>query len=88
MSLDRGLFRSSPDNVLYFGNGSAFDAQKVPQVLVLKKADVPRIAAVSVMSVRYDDAMPALVQECLKGIADTANWVAQAFNVDANKTAA
>ena len=58
MSFNSGFSGSLPD-VLDFGYGSAFDAQKVLQVLGLKKADVSRIAAVSVKSVRYDDAMPA-----------------------------
>ena len=88
MSLDSGLFGSLPDDVLNFGYGSEFNAQKVPQFLGLKKEDVSRIAAVSVKSVRYDDAMPALVRERLEEIANTANWVAQAFNGDVNKTAA
>ena len=87
MSFNSGFSGFLPD-VLDFGYGSAFDAQKVLQVLGLKKADVSRIAAVSVKSVRYDDAMPILVRERLEEIANTANWVAQAFNGDVNKTAA
>ena len=45
-----------------------------------------RLAAVSVSSVRYDDAIPVQVRERLEEIANTINLVAKAFDGDAEKT--
>lgn len=81
-----GLFESVADDYMHFGRGSAFDPRRVPELLDLKKADVSRLAAVSVSSVRYDDAIPVQVRERLEEIANTINLVAQAFDGDAEKT--
>lgn len=83
-----GLFDTVPTDYLKFGRGSAFDARRVQEVLGLKKEDVSRLAAVSVKSVRYDEAMPAQVRERFEEIANTINLVAQAFDGDIEKTVA
>ena len=83
-----GLFDTVPTDYLKFGRGSSFDARRVQEVLGLKKEDVSRLAAVSVKSVRYDEAMPAQVRERFEEIANTINLVAQAFDGDIEKTVA
>ena len=83
-----GLFDTVPTDYLKFGRGPAFDARRVQEVLGLKKEDVSRLAAVSVKSVRYDEAMPAQVRERFEEIANTINLVAQAFDGDIEKTVA
>ena len=83
-----GLFDTVPTDYLKFGRGSTFDARRVQEVLGLKKEDVSRLAAVSVKSVRYDEAMPAQVRERFEEIANTINLVAQAFDGDIEKTVA
>ncbi len=86
-NLTMGLFDTVPDDVLKFGIGKRFDAKRVPEMLNLKREDVSRIAAVSVKSVRYDDAIPEQVRERLEEIGITINMVAKVFNGDAEKTA-
>jgi len=83
-----GLFETVPKDYLQFGLGALFDAKRVPGVLGLNKEDVSRLAAVSVKSVRYDDAIPEQVRERLQEIAITINMVAQAFDGDVDKTVA
>lgn len=86
MSSGIGLFESVADDYMHFGRGSAFNPRRVPELLDLKKTDVSRIAAVSVSSVRYDDAIPVQVRERLEEIANTINMVARAFDGDVEKT--
>ena len=81
-----GLFDTVPDDLLQFGYGQAFDAQKAARFLSLKKADVGRIAAVAESSVRYDSHIPEQVRLRLEEIASTINLVAKQFNGDAEKT--
>lgn len=83
-----GLFGTVPEDHLRFGRGQSFDAKRVPAVLGLKKEDVSRLAAVSVKSVRYDDAIPENVRDRLEEIANTVNLVAQVFEGDVEKTVA
>lgn len=83
-----GLFDTVPQDHMQFGLGSAFQPARVPELLELKKQDVSRIASVSVKAVRYDDAIPEQVRERLEEIANTINLVAQAFDGDAERTAA
>ena len=88
MNANFGLFDSVPEDVFQFGRGASFSPKKVPDLLGFKKEDVSHIAAVSVKSVRYDDAMPEQVRERLEEIANTINMVAVAFDGDADKTTA
>lgn len=88
MSSGIGLFDSVPTDYMRFGTGASFNVKRVPEVLDLKKADVSRLASVSVSSVRYDDAIPVQVRERLEEIANTINLVAQAFDGDTEKTLA
>ena len=88
MSAGFSLFDTVPEDILKFGRGNSFDAKQVPNWLGLKKADVSRLAEVSVNSVRYDQAMPQLVRERLEEIAGTINLVARMFDGDPVKTAA
>ena len=82
------LFSPLSNDAFHFGQGAAFDAKRVSSVLNLKKADVSRLASVSVKSVRYDDAIPQQVRDRLEEIANTINMVAQVFNGDMDKTTA
>lgn len=86
MSAGFGLFNTVPDDFLQFGHGSSFDAKRVPVFLGLKKDDVSRLAAVSVKSVRYDEAIPEQVRERLEEIVSTINMVVQVLGGDTNKT--
>lgn len=82
------LFENLPKtDLLGFGIGNTFHPEKVRDFLQLKKDDVSRMANVSVNSVRFDDAIPALVLERLEEIAVTCNLVAQVFDGDTEKTA-
>lgn len=82
-----GLFDSAED-YMQFGWGEKFDARRVVQVLNLKKSDVSRFSSVAESSVRYDDAMPAVVRERLEEIASTVNLVAKQFGGSQEKTMA
>ncbi|MFM8901044.1 MAG: hypothetical protein ACKOF9_14010 [Burkholderiales bacterium] len=88
MSPNFQAFDTVPNDVLKFGYGANFQPKQVSALLGLKKEDVSRLASVAVSSVRYDDAIPEQVRERLEEIAITANWVAQAFDGDPEKTAA
>ena len=88
MSAGVGLFSTVPDDLLSFGRGASFDAKRIPTFLNLKKEDVSRLSSVSVKSVRYDEAIPEQVRERLEEIGNIINMVAQAFEGDAEKTAA
>lgn len=81
-----GLFDTVPEDLLQFGHGRSFDAQKAAQFLSLKKADVGRIAAVSASSVRWDENIPEAVRIRMEEIASTINLVAKQFNGDEEKT--
>lgn len=83
-----GLFDTVTNDPLRFGIGSSFEPKRVTEALGLKKQDVPRLASVSVKSVRYDDAMPEQMRERLEEIAQTVNLVAQMFDGDAEKAVA
>jgi hypothetical protein len=88
MSANFGLFNTVPEDVLQFGRGAGFSPKAVSDLLNLKKEDVSRLSAVSVKSVRYDDAMPEQVRNRLEEIASTINMVAQQFEGDVEKTVA
>ncbi|WP_448253134.1 hypothetical protein [Ottowia oryzae] len=75
-----------PNDAMQFGHGSAFDPTKVRDFLSLRKEDVSRISNVSIKSVRYDHAIPEQVKDRLEEIANTINWVADAFDGDIDKT--
>lgn len=62
-----------------------FAPQRVAELLELTKADVSRLAAVPVSSVRYDAEIPAQVRERLEEIASTIDLVAKAFDGDPDK---
>ncbi len=83
-----GLFEAVPPDVMQFGQGGAFMAKKVPDLLELKKEDVSRLSGVALSSVRYDDAMPLPVRDRLEEIANTVNMVATMFSGDVNRTSA
>jgi hypothetical protein len=80
------LFDSVPNDYFHFGEGNSFRPKLVPDVLGLKREDVSKLAAVSVKSVRYDDAIPEPVRERLEEIAITVNMVAKFFDGDVDKT--
>jgi len=83
-----GLFDTVPArDALNFGIGQSFQADRVRDFLDLKKADISRVADVSLKSVRFDSAIPAAVRDRLEEIGLTCNMVAQAFNGDIEKTA-
>lgn len=82
------LFDTVPEDLLQFGHGEAFDAQKAAQFLSFKKADVGRISAVSPSSVRWDEHIPEAVRNRMEEIANTINLVAKQFNGDPHKTVA
>lgn len=83
-----GLFDNVPSrDALNFGIGQSFQADRVRDFLDLKKADIARVADVSLKSVRFDSAIPAAVRERLEEIGSTCNMVAQAFDGDIGKTA-
>lgn len=82
------LFATVPDDLLQLGLGDALDARRVTTLLLLKKDDVAKIAAVSAASVRYDEAMPQAVHDRLEEIASIMNMVATAFHGDEAKTVA
>lgn len=88
MQSGMGLFEAVPQDVMQFGQGSAFMAKKVPELLELKKEDVSRLSGVALSSVRYDDAMPLPVRDRLEEIANTINMVAGMFAGDINRTSA
>ena len=83
-----GLFDTVTNDPLRFGIRSSFEPKRVTEALGLKKQDVSRLASVSVISVRYDDAMPEQMRERLEEIAQTVNLVAQMFDGDAEKAVA
>lgn len=80
------LFDTIAPDLIGFGLGSTFKAKSVQTFLGLKKEEVARIADVSLKSVRFDDAMPEPVRECLQEIAISINWVAKVFGGDLDKT--
>lgn len=80
------LFDSVPNDYFHFGEGNSFQPKLVPDVLGLKREDVSKLAAVSVKSVRYDDAIPEPVRERLEEIGITINMVAKFFDGDVDKT--
>lgn len=82
------LFDTVPPDFMGFGLGPSFNGKSVQSFLGLKKEDVSRLAAVSPKSVRFDDAMPEPVRECLQEMAMAINWVAKVFEGDADKTLA
>ncbi len=82
-----GLFDTAED-YMQFGWGEKFDAKRVTQVLNLKRSDVSKFSSVAESSVRYDDAMPAVVRERMEEIASTVNLVAKQFGGDQEKTVA
>lgn len=88
MSANFELFNTVPEDILQFGRGADFSPKAVSDLLNLKKEDVSRLSAVSVKSVRYDDAMPEQVRNRLEEIASTINMVAQQFEGDVEKTVA
>jgi len=73
---------------MQFGWGEKFDARRVTQVLNLKKSDVSKLSSVAESSVRYDEAMPAVVRESMEELASTVNLVAKQFGGDREKTMA
>lgn len=82
------LFGTVPDrDYLGFWPGGRFDAQRTVRFLGLTKADVARIAGVSVASVRFDQKAPKSVLDRLTEIATVCGLVAQFFVGDATKTA-
>lgn len=81
------LFKNIPDDPLGFGLGAKFHPEKVRDFLNLKKADVSRLADVSLTSVRYDQSAPSAVIERFEEIAVTCNTVAEAFGGNVEKTA-
>lgn len=85
---DFDLFATVPNDLLQLGLGDSLDARRVTTLLLLKKDDVAKIAAVSPASVRYDEAMPQTVHDRLEEIASIMNMVATAFNGDEAKTVA
>ena len=88
MPTNIALFDSVPNDVFNFGRGASFVPKKVPDFLGFKKEDVSHISAVSVKSVRYDEAIPEQVKERLEEIANTINLVARVLDGDVEKTTA
>jgi predicted nucleotidyltransferase len=82
------LFDTVPPDSMGFGLGASFSGKSVQSFLGLKKEDVSRLADVSPKSVRFDDAMPEPVRECLQEMAVAINWVAKVFGGDVDKTVA
>lgn len=82
------LFDTVPPDSMGFGLGTSFSGKSVQSFLGLKKEDVSRLADVSPKSVRFDDAMPEPVRECLQEMAVAINWVAKVFGGDVDKTVA
>ena len=62
-------------------------AEEVADFLDLKKADVAKIAGVSLASVRFDQKIPKQVRDRLMEAANLCALVAQYFDGDASKTA-
>lgn len=83
-----GLFDIVPKDAMHFGQGGAFSPKKVPELLELRNEDVSRLAGVAVSSVRYDDAIPAIMRDRLEEVGNTINLVAALFAGDVNKTTA
>ena len=82
------LFRTIPEkNYLEFWAGPSLKSEKVVDFLDFKKADVARIAGVSLASVRFDHKMPRQVRDRLIEVATLCELVAQYFRGDVVKTA-
>jgi predicted nucleotidyltransferase len=82
------LFRTVPErDYLDFWTGQMLNAEEVADFLDLKKADVAKIAGVSLASVRFDQKIPKQVRDRLMEAANLCALVAQYFAGDISKTA-
>jgi hypothetical protein len=82
------LFSNIPqqDYCHLFNEDGAPDSQKVINFLKYKKEDISVAANIPIKSVRYDEKMPAQLQERLTEWAVALNLVAGFFNKDEKKT--
>ena len=88
ISVRPGLFRTVPEkDQLGFWAGPTLKAARVVEFLDFKKADIAKIAGVSLASVRFDQKIPKPVRDRLMEIATLCELVAQNFRGDALKTA-
>jgi predicted nucleotidyltransferase len=82
------LFRTVPErDYLGFWAGQSLKAEEVVDFLEFKKADVAKIAGVSLASVRFDQKIPRKVRDRLMETANLCALVAQYFRGDVMKTA-
>lgn len=87
-TLSHNLFFTVPSQdflSLYQDNSPKY--QGVVQFLEFKKEDVSKASGVPLSSVRYDEKMPAELQERIREWATLLNLVAEHFHGDAGKTA-
>jgi predicted nucleotidyltransferase len=82
------LFRTVPDrDYLGFWAGTRLRAEAVVDFLEFRKADIAKIARVSLASVRFDQKMPSRVRDRLMDLATLYALVAQHFRGNVVKTA-
>jgi len=87
INLNQDIFATVPKDYLSFYKGDRPQYNRIVKFLELKTEDVSRATGVPLSSVRYDEKMPAELQERIQEWATLFNLVAGHFQGDAGKTA-
>ena len=86
-TLSQNIFDTVPEDYLSLYKGDKPQYNRIVKFLELKAEDVSDATGVPLSSVRYDDKMPAELQERIQEWATLFNLVAGRFQGDARKTA-